>query len=88
MLAALHRVNTPKVCGTRATRKHQHMCGKRKGGRMFVCVAEHLPVEVAGKAVLLHLAGAELREAVRDAAADGLRLVELGVRANVQQVFA
>lgn len=43
---------------------------------------------VSGKAVLLHLSRAELREAEGHAAADGLGLVEDGVRANVQHLVA
>jgi ribosomal protein S14 len=38
------------------------------------CCRTHRPVQVASKAVLLHLSRAKLREAVGDATTDGLAL--------------
>mmetsp|Transcript_30058 Transcript_30058/g.96357 ORF Transcript_30058/g.96357 Transcript_30058/m.96357 type:complete len:328 (+) Transcript_30058:68-1051(+) len=62
--------------------------GHGDGGGGAAGRGSELPVAVAGEAVHLHVAGAELGEAVGDAAGDGLGLVELGVRADVQDVIA
>lgn len=47
----------------------------------------HVPLQVPGEAVLLDNAGPELREAMGQAARDGLRPVELGVRPDKQVVI-
>lgn len=48
---------------------------------------DNLPLEIPGEAVLLHLAGAELREAERHTAGDRAGAVELRVRSDEEHLL-
>ena len=70
----------PRAC-SRACSHLEHKLDARLGvvGIDVSAGGGYLPVKVAREAVLLHFARAELWEAVRDAARNGLGLVELRV---------